>query len=234
MAFCDGKHLTPMPVVQDHKYAYEGDKGPMTGGMGSYSCEDHLLPFMEKKDVDEALGIMKKTVRSVEYKGILYGGFMLTRGGVRLLEYNVRFGDPEAMNVLSTLKGDLSDISVRILDGNLSNAAFEREATVCKYLVPRGYPDHPEKGVELHVRAPKRARLYYASVEETDGRIYTTGSRALAVLGMGSTLDEAERIAEEGASDVRTNGLWYRSDIGKRASIEKRVRHIAALRQQNP
>ncbi len=234
MAFCDGTHLIPMPLVQDHKYAYEGDEGPMTGGMGSYSCEDHTLPFLEERDVDEAMKIMKKTTEAIDYRGVLYGGFMATADGVKLLEYNVRFGDPEAMNVLSLLKEDLSDVSTRILDGNLSNAAFEREATVCKYLVPGGYPDNPERGVELRIAEPKRAKLYYASVEETDGRVYTTGSRALAVLGIGNTVDEAERIAEEGASGVRTDGLWYRSDIGKRDLIEKRVRHIAALRRQNP
>jgi len=234
MAFCDGARLVPMPLVQDHKYAYEGDEGPMTGGMGSYSCEDHLLPFLGERDVSDALEIMRKTTDAIEYRGVLYGGFMATAGGVKLLEYNVRLGDPEAMNVLSLLKEDLSDVSTRILDGNLGGVAFEREATVCKYLVPGGYPDNPEKGVELHITEPKRARLYYASVEETDGRICTTGSRALAVLGVGKTVDEAERIAEEGASGVRTDGLWYRSDIGKRDLIERRVRHIAALRRQSP
>jgi len=228
-AFCDGKSLIPMPLVQDHKYAYEGDEGPMTGGMGSYSAEDHLLPFLEKKDADEALRIMKKTIAAIDYKGILYGGFMLTSKGVKLLEYNVRFGDPEAINVLSLLKDDLSEICLRILDGSLSSVEFEKCATVCKYLVPEGYPDNPEKGVELAIKKPKRAELYYASVYEIDGGIYTTGSRALALLGKGGTIDEAEEIAEEGASEVKTDGLWYRRDIGKRELIEQRIEHMRSL-----
>lgn len=231
-AFCDGKRLVPMPLVQDHKYAYENDTGPMTGGMGSYSAEDHLLPFLEKKDADEALRIMKKTIAAIDYKGILYGGFMLTSKGVKLLEYNVRFGDPEAINVLSLLKDDLSEICLRILDGSLSSVEFEKCATVCKYLVPEGYPDNPEKGVELSIKEPKRAKLYYASVEEIDGKMYTTGSRALAILGKGNTVEEAEKIAEEGVSEVKTNNLWHRKDIGKKKLIEKRIEHIRSLRSQ--
>jgi phosphoribosylamine--glycine ligase len=228
-AFCDGKNLIPMPLVQDHKYAYEGDEGPMTGGMGSYSAEDHLLPFLEKKDSDEALRIMKKTIAAVDYKGVLYGGFMSTSNGVKLLEYNVRFGDPEAINVLSLLKDDLSEICMKILDGKLGSVEFEKCATVCKYLVPKGYPDNLERGMELSIKEPKRAKLYYASVCEINGRIYTTGSRALALLGKGGTIDEAEEMAEEGASEVKTDGLWYRRDIGKRELIEKRIEHMRSL-----
>ena len=237
-AFCDGDHLFPMPVVQDHKYAYEGDRGPMTGGMGSYSSEDHLLPFLEGEEVNEARGIMKKTVEELRkdgerYRGVLYGGFMLGSAGVKLLEYNVRFGDPEAMNVLSLLKGDLSELCVRILEGDLKRVEFEDMATVCKYLVPRGYPDNPEKGVEITVNEPVGTKLYYASVEESDGKTYISGSRALAVLGKGGTIEEAERIAEEGAYEIKTNGLWYRSDIGKKELIERRVQHISGLKRQS-
>ncbi len=229
-AFCDGKNLIPMPLVQDHKYAYESDEGPMTGGMGSYSAEDHLLPFLEKKDADEALRIMKKTIAAIDYKGILYGGFMSTSDGVKLLEYNVRFGDPEAINVLSLLKDDLSEVCLRILDGNLGSVEFEKRATVCKYLVPEGYPDNPEKGVELSIKEPEKAKLYYASVYEINGKIYTTGSRALALLGKGGTIEEAEKIAEAGVSEVKTNNLWHREDIGKKNLIEKRIEHMQSLR----
>jgi len=114
-AFCDGRALVPMPLAQDHKRAYEGDKGPNTGGMGSYSDADHRLPFLTTADVDRALAMMTKTVeamaaRGTPFKGILYGGFMATKDGPKLLEYNVRFADPESMNVLPILETDFLDI----------------------------------------------------------------------------------------------------------------------------
>src|SRR5881409_4207968 len=123
-AFCDGRSLVPMPLAQDHKRAYENDEGPNTGGMGSYSDADHLLPFLTRKDHNAALTTMRATVdamarRGTPFKGILYGGFMATRDGVRLLEYNVRFADPEAMNVLPILEDDFLTLCGRLVDGNL-------------------------------------------------------------------------------------------------------------------
>src|SRR2546426_343322 len=143
-AFCDGRVLVPMPLAQDHKRAYEGDKGPNTGGMGSYSDADHRLPFLTKEDFDRALETMTKTVeamasRGTPFKGILYGGFMATRDGPMLLEYNVRFADPESMNVLPILETDFLDVCSRHTAGTLPSAvSFARKATGCKYVVPLG------------------------------------------------------------------------------------------------
>ncbi|MDD4128078.1 MAG: phosphoribosylamine--glycine ligase, partial [Methanomicrobium sp.] len=115
MAFVDGTHLVPMPLVQDHKRAYEGDIGPNTGGMGSYTMPDHMLPFVTKSDYDKALLIMKDVVAFMNtagtpYRGILYGQFMNTSDGPKVIEFNARFGDPEAMNLLTLLKSDFCDI----------------------------------------------------------------------------------------------------------------------------
>src|SRR5208337_2163246 len=152
-AFVDGTHLVPMPLVQDHKRAFEGDVGPNTGGMGSYSLPDHMLPFVTQADYKKAIGIMKSAVAAMErkgqsYKGVLYGQFMNTAQGPKVIEFNARFGDPEAMNVLSLLTSDLSEIVYRIVEGSLSpsHAEFAPQATVCKYLVPEGYPDSPHAG----------------------------------------------------------------------------------------
>jgi phosphoribosylamine--glycine ligase len=144
-AFVDGKNIAPMPAVQDHPYAFEGDEGPITGGMGSYSDKGGLLPFLDKKAYDESVKIMKDTVTAINkevgpYKGFLYGQFMLCRDGPKLIEYNARFGDPEAMNVLPLLETNFVDICEGIVDGNLKGAKFEDKATVCKYIVPQGYP----------------------------------------------------------------------------------------------
>jgi len=235
-AFVDGNHLIPMPLVQDHKRAFEGDLGPNTGGMGSYSMPDHMLPFVSDADYKKALVIMKATVATLErtgypYKGILYGQFMNTSVGPKVIEFNARFGDPEAMNVLSLLSTDLSDIVVRMGEGSLSgtNVTFEKNATVCKYIVPSGYPDSPHPGDQVTIPSLDGALLYYANIEEHQGRLSTLASRTIAFVGVGPTLEDAERIAEQSASAV-TGNVRYRRDIGTRALLEQRMRHMKELR----
>jgi phosphoribosylamine--glycine ligase len=235
-AFVDGNHMIPMPLVQDHKRAFEGDLGPNTGGMGSYSMPDHKLPFVSDTDYKNALAIMMGTIAALErsgnpYKGILYGQFMNTAKGPKVIEFNARFGDPEAMNVLSLLCSDLSDIVENITRGSLSaeNVAFERKATVCKYVVPAGYPDSPVSGDQITITPREGALLYYANVEEQGGKLSTLSSRTLAFVGIAPTLEEAEQIAEDSASAV-TGRVRYRRDIGTRALLERRIAHMKELR----
>ncbi len=234
-AFVDGEHLVPMPLVQDHKRAYEGDVGPNTGGMGSYSLPDHMLPFVTRADYEEALRIMEDTVAAMRdegtpYRGILYGQFMNTREGPRVIEFNARFGDPEAMNVLSLLESDFSGIVRHIVEGDLSPAhvRFANQATVCKYLVPEGYPEAPAAREPLTLGDSGDALLYYANVEERDGALYTQTSRTLAFVGRGETLGEAEAIAEKAASSV-TGRVFHRRDIGTREVLERRCRHMKEI-----
>lgn len=235
-AFVDGNHLVPMPLVQDHKRAFEGDSGPNTGGMGSYSMPDHMLPFVKEPEYKKALAIMQSVVAAMErmgspYTGILYGQFMNTAQGPRVIEFNARFGDPEAMNVLSLLSSDLSEIVSRIAEGTLagSQVSFEPLATVCKYLVPQGYPDMPHAGDPITLPADHAALLYYANVEkDSRGTLTTRTSRTLAFVGMGETLEEAERNAEQAASGV-TGAVRYRRDIGTRALLDRRIAHMKEL-----
>jgi phosphoribosylamine--glycine ligase len=240
-SFCDGSHIVDMVVVQDHKRAEEGDRGPNTGGMGSYSCQDHRLPFLSDDDVRAASAINAAVARALlldtgeKYRGILYGGFMLTRHGVRLLEYNARLGDPEALNVLSLLKTDLVDICEAIIRGHLDRVpvAFEPLATVCKYVVPKGYPDCPVKGERIDLaRVPEesdRLKYYFAAIDERPDGLYLTGSRAVGFVGIGATLGEAEEIAEKAASAVG-GPVYHRSDIGTGQLIRLRVEHIRKIR----
>ncbi|MDD1695416.1 MAG: phosphoribosylamine--glycine ligase, partial [Methanoregula sp.] len=235
-AFVDGTSLVPMPLVQDHKRAFDGDLGPNTGGMGSYSLPDHILPFVSKNDYKKALAIMQATVEALErtgnpYKGILYGQFMNTAKGPKVIEFNARFGDPEAMNVLSLLSSDLSDIVVNLTRGSLSgvNIAFDQKATVCKYIVPEGYPDSAVAGTPITLEAASGAILYYANVEEHEGKLTTLTSRSLAFVGIGDTLEEAEQSAERSASAVK-GSVRYRKDIGTNALLEKRIAHMEKLR----
>jgi phosphoribosylamine--glycine ligase len=241
-SFCDGEYVVDMPPVQDHKRAHEYDSGPNTGGMGSYSCEDRSLPFLAKDDLEAASAVNRAVARALyaefgqPYRGILYGGFMATAKGIRLLEYNARFGDPEALNVLPLLETNFLAICEAITTGRLSrlNISFRDRATVCKYVVPKGYPTNPVRNVAIDLdRVPEypsdRLRTYFAAVEERDGSILLTGSRALAFVGMGHSLDDAERIAERAASSVE-GPVDHRRDIGTTKLIRRRVDHIKRLR----
>jgi phosphoribosylamine--glycine ligase len=234
-AFVDGFHIVPMPLVQDHKRAFEGDTGPNTGGMGSYTMPDHMLPFVSRKDYTFAFSIMASVVAAMAkdgypYKGILYGQFMNTAEGPKVIEFNARFGDPEAMNVLTLLCSDMTKVITGIAEGTLSasNVAFECAATVCKYLVPEGYPAAPMVGKPLSIGETGDAILYYANVEEQGGKLSTLTSRTLAFVGKADTLERAEHIAEQAASAVRGN-VYHRRDIGTQSLLDRRIAHMKEL-----
>ncbi len=236
-AFVDGSRISAMPPVQDFKRAFENDEGANTGGMGSYST-GHLLPFMKREDLEEAKGIMERTVRVMEkdgvpFRGVLYGGFMITAKGVKLIEYNARFGDPEAMNVLPLLRTEFVEILWSIVENKLKQATFAEKNTVVKYLVPDGYPDKPKKNAEIEIDEKcvwnKGAKLYYGSVYDKEGKVYTTGSRAVALFGKGDSLEEA-RFTAEGAIGCVKGPLFYRRDIGSKEDIEKKIKRMKEIR----
>ena len=236
-AFVDGKTLAFAPCVQDHKRAYEDDKGPNTGGMGSYNDSKDILPFMKESDYSDAKKIMASTVQAIKketdvpYQGILYGQFMATAKGISVIEFNARFGDPEAMNVLPILETDFLDVCSAIVDGTLDKIAvrFKKQATVCKYAVPEGYPDNPSKDSIIEIGNIKGSILFYSSVYEKDNKIYTTGSRAFGVLGIANTINEAEIKAQSGLSALK-GALHSRRDIGTDGLIRKRIKHMKELR----
>jgi len=241
---CDGITVVATPPVQDHKRRFVGDKGPNTGGMGSYSIEDHSLPFLKKEDVAEGLAITRRVAQAIHketgeyYKGIMYGGFIVTRQGVRLLEYNARFGDPEAMNILPLLKTDFVDICRAVIDGTLKdlNIEFEKKATVCKYIVPKGYglpADHPDAGStssKIEVPDTGNVKLYYSSVDKREDGLYMTSSRAIGIVGIADTLGRAEEIAEGAIASIK-GPIDHRPDIGTQALIDKRIQHMKEIRR---
>ena len=238
MSFCDGDTLKHMPAVQDHKRAYEGDTGPNTGGMGTYSDANHSLPFLTEDDIAEAHQINTQTAKAVKdkfgegYQGILYGGFMATASGVKLIEYNARFGDPEAMNVLSLLDSDFIEICNGITDGTLKNVdvKFQNKATVCKYAVPEGYPNSPMKNEQINVsKIENPDGLFYASVDIQNGKLVEAGSRTVAVVGVADSISNAENIAEKEVSAI-DGPLFHRSDIGTDMVIQKRINHMKSIR----
>lgn len=237
-AFCDGEHLAPMPAAQDHPHAFEGDQGAITGGMGSYSDKGGLLPFLSQSDYDESVEIMKKVIKAIAkeakpYKGILYGQFMLSNEGPRLIEFNARFGDPEAMNVLPLMDTKMIDVCKAIVDGTLDKVEFKDLASVCKYIVPDGYPNTKYAGESIEVNEDKinelGAKVFYASVSEENGEIKLSGSRALGIVAQGESISEAEKIAEEACKYVKGN-VYHRRDVGTDALVEKRVNHMNEIR----
>ncbi len=216
-AFVDGKNVEVMPLVRDFKRAYDGDRGPNTGSMGSFSCPNYGLPDLPTSAVAKGAEIMKATVSSLaetvgEYHGFLYGGFMNTDRGVYLIEYNARLGDPEAINVLALLDDSLIETGFRIVEGKLNKPTFRREATVCVYLVPEGYPEAPQRDKPLSVGTLRNSEPYFASVYEENGIIRTTGSRAVALLARGKSVAEAREKVYSDASAVKGT-LFYRRDI---------------------
>ena len=240
-AFCDGRKVVPMPAVQDHKRAYEGDKGPNTGGMGSYSQEDGLLPFLRRDEYLAAVEIMNEVVAALrrensEYRGTMYGQFMLTSKGPKVIEFNARFGDPEAMNVLSLLKGDFVEICEGMADGDVAKdlVRFDPKASVCKYVVPEGYGTKSLSGAELMVDEKaveeEGALLYYANVNEKDGKIFTTSSRAIGIVGIAPSIGEAERIAERGIGHV-SGRIHVRHDIAKKEMLDAKIRRMDQIRR---
>ncbi len=248
-AFVDGQGVYVMPLVQDHKRAYENDSGPNTGGMGSYSDRDHLLPFVSQSDLEISSQMMSDVVRALrsetgeEYKGVLYGQFMLAKGvneekpSPKLIEFNCRFGDPEAMNVLPLLSEGTSFLGLceRIASGTLGpkHFSFQPKASVCKYLVPAGYPETANAGeaisVDEQALARPDTRFFYASVDAKGGQVVTTASRTVAVVGIADTIKAAERIAEEATVHVK-GPLRHRRDIGTTSLIQKRIEHVKVIR----
>jgi len=242
---CDGKTVVGTPLVQDHKRRFDGDKGPNTGGMGSFSLPDHSMPFLKPSDIEAGLEITRQVAAALlketgsPYKGVMYGGFIATKDGVKLLEYNARFGDPEAMNILPILKTDFVEICRRIIDGTLDKIKieFEHKATVCKYVVPKGYglpSDHPDAASsksKIEVGDTGKARLYYSSVDKKEDGLYLSSSRAIGIVGIADTLEEARNITAEGVKAVK-GPVAYREDIGTDALIEKRIEHMKTIRKE--
>ncbi|MCW4017599.1 MAG: hypothetical protein NWF00_02770 [Candidatus Bathyarchaeota archaeon] len=257
MAFCDGKHLAVLPSTRDHKRAFDDDKGPNTGGMGSYKdVEDHL-PFMTAADRENELAIAQKIFQHWTAKmpapsavrGVpLYLAFMHTRGGPKILENNSRPGDPEIINILPVLKDDFVDVCYGMLEGSLSHVEVKKVATVLTYKVPPSYGGYaqvyprkvnsPEMDTPVDLSAAyalsakfgDRIRVYPGSIELRDGKTYALKSRVVGVLGVGDSIEEARTVSLEGIDAIKGGALWNRSDIASAQGIQKSIQHMRQLR----
>ena len=220
-AFSDGENFVSTIFSQDHKQAFDGDKGPNTGGMGAFAPVDQATKFKAFVD-DEIIAptIIGMKKDEIPYKGVLFVGLMMTDSGPKVIEYNCRFGDPETQVILSLLKTDLLDISNAIIDNNISNIELEwyDKYAVTVMATSKGYPEKYEKGKPIDIKFPllTNSRIYYSGVKLNDDNLVTNGGRVLAVTSTGDSLKEAINSAYEDIQKVNFDGITYRSDIGSR------------------
>ncbi len=221
LAFCDGKTVLPMVSAQDHKRAFDQDKGPNTGGMGTFSPSrfytEEVQKFCETSIFQKTLDAMAEEGRA--FTGILFFGLMLTANGPKVLEYNARFGDPEAQVVLPRLKNDLVDVVLKAISGELDQVTLEwdEEARVCVVLASGGYPVAYEKGKiirGLQQLPDSDVTVYHAGTALKDGVFVTNGGRVLGVTAKGMTMDEAREKAYSAVDCIQFEGKQYRNDIG--------------------
>ncbi len=222
LAFCDGKTLKPMVSAQDHKRIFDGDKGGNTGGMGTFSPSRVYTKEIEKECVEKiflpTVAAMAKEGR--EFSGCLYFGLILTKSGVKVIEYNARFGDPETQVVLPRLKTDLMDIFVSIYNKELEkiDIQWEDNAAVCIVLASGGYPNSYDVGFKINgINECKRlenATVYHAGTVVKDGETLTNGGRVLGITRTGKNLDEAIKKAYEAVEKVSFEKMHFRKDIG--------------------
>lgn len=216
MCFVSGRKVLPMVLAQDHKRAFDGDEGPNTGGMGAYSP----LPFITPEDEAFALEkVMQRTADALcdegcPFTGVLYGGLMKTPQGIRVIEFNARFGDPETEVVLPRLKSDIVDIFCAVADGGDTQLVWHDFATLGIVLASKGYPGDYEKGCEIKGLDRVEGALYHMGTKTDGSRILTSGGRVLFVVGKGATLAEARANALRDVARIGCDNLFHRTDIG--------------------
>ena len=253
---CDGKRLVALPETRDYKRAFDDDKGPNTGGMGSYKDTGDILPFITREDKVKEFELVNRIFKELKGKGNnpelrgipFYAAFIHTSTGPKILEVNSRPGDPEIMNILPILDGDFVEICYNMIDGNLGKVNFKKQATVVTYKVPPDYGGYatvfPDKinvedetsidlsGAEKLVQnKPNNYRVYPGSMELRDGENFALGSRTVAVVGIGDNIEEARNRSLEGIAAIQGGSLWNRNDIALKAHIAKSVKNMKELRR---
>jgi len=226
LALVDGKTLVTLEASQDHKAAYDDDQGPNTGGMGAY-CPTPFLSDDQMNDVTQTVlipMIHEMKLKRAPFSGVLYAGLMMTRQGPKVLEFNVRFGDPEVQAVLMRLKSDLFELLYAAATGNLREAAdleWDPRPALCVVMASRGYPGSYEKGLPIRGLEPDKDTnevcVFHAGTTIQDGNVVNSGGRVLGVTALGETLDEAKLAAYERIRSIRWEGAWCRKDISDKA-----------------
>jgi phosphoribosylamine--glycine ligase len=256
--FCDGANLVGLPDVRDYKRAFDDDAGPNTGGMGSYKDASDHLPFMSAQDREKEGDIANRLFKYLksgkkEVDGLrgpaLYLAYMHTKDGPKILEINSRGGDPEFINIMTTLKDDYVDVCFDMIDGSLKRVRIDKKASVLTYKVPASYggfstqfpgrvnqgavggPIDLSKAYKLSREYSGNLRIYPGSMSVgDDGRNYALGSRTVACVGIAGSLEEAREISLKGVNAVTGGGLWHRTDVASAAHIGKAIEHMKRIR----
>jgi phosphoribosylamine--glycine ligase len=221
MVFTDGEVILPMVPSQDHKAIYENDTGPNTGGMGAYSMEGLLSDPLREQILE---GIIRPTVEGMAdegtpFRGILYAGLMLTTEGPKVLEFNVRFGDPETQAVIPRMKSDLLEVFLQMAERDLKGASvdWDREAAVCVVVASKGYPGSYAKGMEISGISMAEENpdtvVFHAGTELREGKVYSSGGRVLGVTSHAPSLESAVIRTYEAVNKINFEGMYYRRDI---------------------
>ena len=220
MCFVEGENVYPMPVAQDHKRAYDGDKGPNTGGMGAYTS----LPFITDEDLEFAMEkVMRPTAKAMVAEGcpltgVLYGGLMKTPDGVKVIEFNARFGDPETEVVLPLIDSDIANVFEAVAKGEKpAEIVWSKDVTLGIVLASKGYPGDYAKGYPIHGTEKVDGTVFHMGTAVKDGELVTAGGRVLFVVAKGATLADAHRKANEEVAKIECDNLFYRKDIGHKA-----------------
>ena len=219
LCFVNGKEVYPMPVAQDHKRAFDGDKGPNTGGMGAYT----ELPFITDEDIAYAMDkIMRPTAAAMvdegcSFCGVLYGGLMKTKSGIKVIEFNARFGDPETEVILPRMMSDICQVFCDVADGKEPTIEWNDKATLGIVLASKGYPGSYEKGYAIEGTDEVDGSIYHMGTALKDGKYITAGGRVMIVVCEAPTLREAQQKAAAEVAKIKCDNLFHRSDIGDKA-----------------
>lgn len=219
MCFVAGNKICPMPVAQDHKRAYDNDEGPNTGGMGAYT----ELPFISAEDHAYAMeNIMQRVAdamvaEGVPFTGVLYGGLMKTPNGIKVIEFNARFGDPETEVVLPRLKSDAVDVFMAVANNEQPTTEWTDEATLGIVLASKGYPGSYDKGFVICGTERVDAKIYHMGTARKDGELVTAGGRVMIVVASAPSLEEALEKARKEIANIECDNLFHRTDIGAKA-----------------
>lgn len=223
LAFVDGKTIVPMIASQDHKRIFDGDKGPNTGGMGTYAPAPVLTDALRDQAMKTILEPMVAAMaqEGMPYKGCLYAGLMITDQGPKVVEFNARFGDPETQVVLPLLEGDLGQIMLACAQGHLKEdmVAWSKKSAVCVIMASKGYPESSHKGdiISGDLTAKVNSFVFHSGTKEVDGSYQTNGGRVIGVVGIGQDLQGALDVAYSRVKTISFEGMQYRKDIGQKA-----------------
>ena len=225
LVLCDGDNICPLATSQDHKQIYDEDRGPNTGGMGAYSpapiIDDGLYDEIMRDIIRPTINALKE--EGINYKGVLYAGLMMTDDGPRLLEYNVRFGDPETQAVLTRIEPDLLEALEATVDGKLDEIEikWDKRSCICVVIASGGYPGSYEKGKEItglnKAAKQKDVIVYHAGTKKENNKFYTSGGRVLGVTALGDDIAQAINKAYKVVELIFFDKMYYRKDIGRKA-----------------